>query len=223
MQDLLSGYELVAGTFLPLLIAVFIREEWKKELKIIVSFLFVLAASVGHLFYSGEWGLQNLSTSVLAILVLTITTYKGFWLGTGITGYIEKHVLAGKASNLLIAFLFMLMLWIPVVAGFTAIQGCTATVGVMNPKFDAKRTYLASRLEFNAVWKQYLDYYDRAPKEHQAKWKAEIDPWFNKGKTALDAWGLAVNQGADPAAKMQTFINIKNELIDMLVPIMGHE
>jgi VIT1/CCC1 family predicted Fe2+/Mn2+ transporter len=92
MDQLITNYELIVGVFLPLLIAFFVREEWSKKKKTAVSFGFVFLAAIGHVFYSGALDFADLGRSILAILVLTVTIYKGFWNFTGATDAIEKNL-----------------------------------------------------------------------------------------------------------------------------------
>jgi hypothetical protein len=92
MTNIINEYEVVVGVFLPLLASVFIKESWSREVKIGVSFLFVLLASIGNVFYSGQWNLADWGGTLLKILVLSVTTYKGFWSATGVTDYIEKNI-----------------------------------------------------------------------------------------------------------------------------------
>lgn len=87
-----NGYEVVVGVFLPLLVSVFVKESWSRQVKIGVGFLFVLLASIGNVFYSGLWNLADWGGTLLKILILTVTVYKGFWAATGVTDTIEKNI-----------------------------------------------------------------------------------------------------------------------------------
>jgi hypothetical protein len=78
------------------------------------------------------------------------------------------------------------------------------------------KAYLAARDEFNSMLSQYLLHYNGGTPEQQAKWKAEIDPQFEKGNVVLDAWSTALKMKEDPTAHEQEFLNLKNALIDML-------
>ena len=92
ITDYIGMYEIVAGVFLPLLVSVFVREQWTKEKKTLVAFLFVLLASAGYIFYSGEWSLTDIGGTILKILLTTVTTYKLFWNPSGITNGLEMGV-----------------------------------------------------------------------------------------------------------------------------------
>ena len=92
MESFAAQYEVIVGVLLPLVIAFFIREEWDQRLKIGISFVIVLAVSLGHAFYAGMWNIADIGRSILTVLVLTVSTYKGFWLGTGATDWIEKNL-----------------------------------------------------------------------------------------------------------------------------------
>jgi hypothetical protein len=73
-----------------MLIALFIKETWDAKKKVWMSMLFVLLASIGHLFYSGEFDLTNLPETFLKIFGLAVITYKGFWNPSGAINLAEK-------------------------------------------------------------------------------------------------------------------------------------
>lgn len=80
-------------------------------------------------------------------------------------------------------------------------------------------TYLKTRMQFNTIWMRYLDYYDGSHYIMQEKWKKEIDPKFTLANKALNAWGKALKEGVPTYEKQMEFMNLKNELIDLLIPI----
>ena len=92
LKDLIGMYEMVVGIFLPLLVSVFVREQWQKSTKLWVSFCFVLAASAGYIFYTGQFDLANVGATVLKIFGVSVTTYKLFWLPSGVTNSLEFGV-----------------------------------------------------------------------------------------------------------------------------------
>ncbi len=91
-KDLIGMYEIVVGVFLPLVISLFVREQWTKERKLWISLLFVVLASAGYIFYTGQFDLQNIGGTVLKIFFISITTYKLFWLPSGVTNGLEVGV-----------------------------------------------------------------------------------------------------------------------------------
>ena len=90
--DLFSMYELVVGILLPLLISIIVAPDWNTTTKGLVSFGLVLLAAVGHLFFLEGFQLGEIPATVLKILVLTVTTYAGFWKPTGLKETIEKKI-----------------------------------------------------------------------------------------------------------------------------------
>lgn len=92
MDDLFGMYEIVVGILLPLLISVFVRQEWPKSTKTWVSFGFVVLASAGYIFYTGQFALGNMGATVLKIFFVSVTTYKLFWLPSGVTNGLEFGV-----------------------------------------------------------------------------------------------------------------------------------
>jgi len=92
-----------------------------------------------------------------------------------------------------------------------------ATLGILSPK----QQYLAARIEFNTMQKQYLDYYDKATPVQQTNWKVKVDPIFAKAEIALDIWGVAVKDGISADTQQQKFLDLKNQLIDTLVEVFN--
>lgn len=91
-EDLLGMYEIVVGIFLPLVISLFIREQWTKERKLWVSLLFVVLASAGYILYTGQFDMSNIGATILKIFFISVTTYKLFWLPSGVTNGLEMGV-----------------------------------------------------------------------------------------------------------------------------------
>lgn len=91
-KDLIGMYEMIAGIFLPLIISLFVREQWTKERKLWVSLLFVALASAGYIFYTGQWDVSDIGGTVLKIFFISVTTYKLFWLPSGVTNGLEIGV-----------------------------------------------------------------------------------------------------------------------------------
>lgn len=89
IKDVIGLYEMIVGIFLPLIISVFVREQWTKERKLWISLGFVILASAGYVFYSGEFDLVNIGGTVLKIFGISVTTYKLFWLPSGVTNGLE--------------------------------------------------------------------------------------------------------------------------------------
>lgn len=82
-----------------------------------------------------------------------------------------------------------------------------------------QETYLKTRMQFNTIWMRYLDYYDLADSITQERWKRDIDPKFTLANKALDGWGAALNIGEVTPLMQARFFQIKNDLIDLLIPI----
>lgn len=102
-----------------------------------------------------------------------------------------------------------------------ALTGCNGCAGW---QIDTnEKIYLTARDEFNSMLGQYLLHYKSGTPEQQEKWKAQIDPQFEKGSVMLDAWSTALKMKADPSAHEQEFLVLKNMLIDMLVTVKEAE
>ena len=90
--NIIDTYQGVVGVFLPLLISTVVKNDMPMKTKAWISFAFVFAASLGHLFFVGEMDLSNFPLTLLKILSLTVVAYRGFWNPTGIIEGIEKKI-----------------------------------------------------------------------------------------------------------------------------------
>lgn len=79
-----------------------------------------------------------------------------------------------------------------------------------------EQRYAEAVVTFNSIYETYLDEYDLATPEIQAKWKANIDPKMAEASLALRTWGDAVRDGLSPEVKEQLFIHLKNIAWKML-------
>jgi len=204
MENLISEYEIVVGIFLPLLIAVFVKEAWDKKLKVLVSFLFVVAAAIGHAFYSGLWGAGALSGSVLKILVLTVTTYKGFWISTGVTDFIEKKVGATDKSILRsIAFVLPLALLLSFSSGCTYSlrnldPGATELTEAQESSLSNEEALYYAIRWYRSAWEKYHKVW-LALEDEQVKreWVKKYHTKFRDAGQFLDIWALNPTSTAD--------------------------
>ena len=88
-------WTLVEGFLLPVIIAVILREQWGDAAKAIGAFLVCVIFATVTAYIAGQLDLSNpdfpkLLEQILAVLVVSITTYKGFWQKTGIAPAISK-------------------------------------------------------------------------------------------------------------------------------------
>lgn len=123
------------------------------------------------------------------------------------------------SSLLLLIFSFcIMMLMVPFFYGCSGLQlGQPDEPEIVKQK----KAYAAARKEFALTLQKYNQYYDRASPEQQAEWKENIDPWFKKVDTALDAWKLAIDNNWDPAAQEQKYLDMKSDLLLLLVDVFG--
>lgn len=92
-----------------------------------------------------------------------------------------------------------------------------------SPQLKQKKAYMAARKEFALTLEKYNDYYDKASAEQQSRWKENIDPVFKQVDTALKAWKLAIDNNWDPAAQEQKYLDMKSDLLLLLVEVFGVE
>lgn len=92
MNDI-DMWTLVVGFFSPLVIGVIQQPRWSDGAR--ASVAFVVSMVVGTVTYVLNGGtldvhdVRGIVTSLLTVLVVTISTYKGFWKPTGIVPAIE--------------------------------------------------------------------------------------------------------------------------------------
>ena len=73
--------------------------------------------------------------------------------------------------------------------------------------------YLSARMQFNKMLGQYLGYYEMATPEDQAKARENIDPIFESGAAALDAWKLGLEEGVPTDEQEQEMLKLKNQIL----------
>ena len=99
---------------------------------------------------------------------------------------------------------------------------CANLAGVNDsPQLKEKKTYMTARKEFALTLEKYNLYYSRAEAATQAEWKKDVDPWFHKVNKALDAWKMAIDNDWDPASQEEKFLDLKSELLILLVDVFG--
>lgn len=117
----------------------------------------------------------------------------------------------------MIAFLTAMLFIVPMM-----FASCANLAGVNDsPQLKEKKTYMTARKEFALTLEKYNVYYNKADLETQAEWKKDIDPWFNKVNKALAAWKLAINNDWDPASQSEKYLDLKSELLILLVDVFG--
>ncbi len=73
--------------------------------------------------------------------------------------------------------------------------------------------------EFTQTLTSYNDFYASASVETKAEWKENIDPWFRTTNKALIAWKVAIDDNLNPQAEEQAFLEVKRELLILLLGI----
>lgn len=101
-----------------------------------------------------------------------------------------------------------------------AFSGCVLFQGAEIPETPEGK-YLAARIEFNSVLTRYLDFYDKADAEVQAKCYRDVDPLFDWGHAALSAWSLGLRVGTPTAEYEAEVLKLKNEILVLLFDLFG--
>ena len=99
------------------------------------------------------------------------------------------------------AFLALVMLMVFSACSLLPFRGAQLT---------PEQRYAEAVVTFNAIYETYLDEYDLATPEVQAKWKKDIDPKMADASLALRTWGSALRDGLSLEVKEQLFIHLKN-------------
>jgi L-ribulose-5-phosphate 3-epimerase UlaE len=90
-----------------------------------------------------------------------------------------------------------------------------------SPELRSKKAYMAAVKEFALTLQKYNTYYDQADEATQAKWKENIDPAFKQVDLALAAWKLAMDNNFDPAANEQAYLQLKADLLVLLLNVFN--
>jgi len=86
----------LVGTFLPLLIAVIQRQNWRNSFRVVVGVAACAVAAVVVSYTKGTLNLHDLATSGFIIFTLTKTTYLAVWKPSGIAPTIESATGGGS-------------------------------------------------------------------------------------------------------------------------------
>lgn len=88
-MDNLQALNLIVGFLAPTLISVINRPTWDSRLKVAVSVAFCVAVGFGTSYFSDQLNPEDVTTSVLTILVASITSYHGIFKPSGVSPAIE--------------------------------------------------------------------------------------------------------------------------------------
>lgn len=90
MSDLVM-WGLVAGFFLPPLLAIVQQPGWTPTVRALVMFVASILVAIGTVYFtdSGAFAADRLVTTILLVMVTAIATYKGLWTPTKIAPAIE--------------------------------------------------------------------------------------------------------------------------------------
>jgi uncharacterized membrane protein HdeD (DUF308 family) len=88
----LENWQLILAFFLPLVIAMIVRQNWSRTAKSITMFVVALLATIGTMFLNGSLNDVSAETFVgkfLVVVVGTIAFYNGIWKPTQVAPKIE--------------------------------------------------------------------------------------------------------------------------------------
>ena len=84
-------------------------------------------------------------------------------------------------------------------------------------------TYLITRQAYNAVFLEYLDWFDMQETEVQIYCRGVIDPTLERATMALNAWGHGLDMGS-AWGERNAFLDIQEQLMrDLLGLYQGKE
>jgi ABC-type uncharacterized transport system permease subunit len=95
----LEMWSLVVGFFMPLVIAAVQRSTWQPPLRALVALIMCIIASLGTVWFAGEFNTDDVISSILLVLVTSISTYKGLWKPTAVAPKIEAATSPGPTPN----------------------------------------------------------------------------------------------------------------------------
>lgn len=97
----------------------------------------------------------------------------------------------------------------------TWLQGCAT--------YDADKSYLATRTQFNDEVARYLEYFDASTDAEKAIYREDVDPLILKASQALDVWGAARILRNGDGTELSGYLDAKNAMIDAMVKAYAKE
>lgn len=97
MTDL-ELWAVIVGFFVPVVLSVINQPTWSSRRKSTVAFIFAVFVGAITAWLQGDLNGRSVVSAILLVLVLSITTYKGFWKPTGVAGAIEVKTSHGGSS-----------------------------------------------------------------------------------------------------------------------------
>src|SRR5574343_563087 len=85
----LQNWQVVTGFLLPLLMSVILQKPWSREVKAAVTFVVCYIVAAVQMWLDTGIDASHLFGNGLAIFVIAISTFYGFWKPTGIAPKLE--------------------------------------------------------------------------------------------------------------------------------------
>ena len=89
-------YSLLAGFFLPPVLAIIQQRGWSDQLRAVAAFAACLAVGAGVAYFQGDLTGKRFVTGALVVMVTGLTTYRNFWKPTTIAPRIEAATSPGS-------------------------------------------------------------------------------------------------------------------------------
>jgi hypothetical protein len=101
LDQTVAQWSLLVGFFLPAVLAFLIQTHWSQAVKSVVAFVACAAAAVPTAYLAGDLDGKDWFTAAIAILVVAVSTYQGFWKPTGIAPSLETktNVTSGAPAD----------------------------------------------------------------------------------------------------------------------------
>ena len=80
--------------------------------------------------------------------------------------------------------------------------------------------FLAASIQYNKMLVSYMTHRDALPEVEREELNKTFKPIFLEAAAALEVWELAIDEGADPMAKEEAYLKLKNRLIDLLAEVL---
>ena len=84
-------YQILIGAFMPLLVALVVRQAWTADMKRLIAFALCLVVGAIAAYLQGSVDPTDYVASGMVILLLTKATYDHFWAPLGATDFVEQH------------------------------------------------------------------------------------------------------------------------------------
>lgn len=98
-MDNLTALNLIVGFVAPIIISVINRPTFDSRLKVLVMVLVSVVAGFGTAYFSDQFNAEDVTSSVMTVMVAAITAYTGIFKPSGVAPKIELATSPDRKLN----------------------------------------------------------------------------------------------------------------------------